>query len=404
MPGPKFTPKERVQVAMSHQEPDRVPVTEATINSPVAAKILGREAWVGYGGWFRGKVVAEMLMQGRRDELVRRHATDTLELYRALELDAILCGPTWSAHPSIPKEVAPNTWVYEDESTGLWFKYRYEPELDMCCQVDSSILQKGFPELERYVEALEAGEGVGASTSGGCALEDGRLDSIEYMAREAGDELYIIGGAWVAFPSYESWFTVFLEGLILEPDLIKRYMVATTKAAVKMAEAQIDAGVDAIFDGADWAGTSGPLCSPRHFREFVLPYMKALADACHRKRVPYIKHEDGNIMPVVDDFLVECGVDGYHPVEPAAGMDIGEIKARYGDRVVLLGNVDCGRVLVSGSQQEIVDAVKECIRAASPGGGHILTSSNSIYSHIPAENYLTMLRAAREYGSYPIRL
>jgi len=76
---------------------------------------------------------------------------------------------------------------------------------------------------------------------------------------------------------------------------------------------------------------------------------------------------------------VESGIDGYHSIEPRAGMDLGELKRKYGRRLTLLGNVDCARTLVFGSPEEIEAEVRECIRVAAPGGGYVLSSSNCIH-------------------------
>jgi len=72
--------------------------------------------------------------------------------------------------------------------------------------------------------------------------------------------------------------------------------------------------------------------SPSHFRTFILPYLKRSIDAAHEMGVPYIKHTDGNIWAILD-MLVEADIDAIDPIEPLAGMDIGEVKARYGDRM-----------------------------------------------------------------------
>jgi uroporphyrinogen decarboxylase len=50
----------------------------------------------------------------------------------------------------------------------------------------------------------------------------------------------------------------------------------------------------------------------------------------------------------------------------------------------------------------VVRAVKECILRASPGGGHILSSSNSIHSGVRPENFLAMIECAEKFGKYPI--
>jgi len=91
-----------------------------------------------------------------------------------------------------------------------------------------------------------------------------------------------------------------------------------------------------------------------------------------------------------------------HPLEPVAGMDIGKVKQRYGDRITVVGNVDCTYILPHGTQKEVIDAVKETIAKGSPGGGHIISSSNSIHHGVNPENYKTMVQTARKYGKYPI--
>ena len=85
-----------------------------------------------------------------------------------------------------------------------------------------------------------------------------------------------------------------------------------------------------------------------------------------------------------------------------AGMDIGEVKRKYGDRIAVVGNVDCTEILTKGTKYEIVEAVKETIAKASVGGGHIIASSNSIHPGISPENYYTMVEAAKEFGVYPL--
>jgi uroporphyrinogen decarboxylase len=80
------------------------------------------------------------------------------------------------------------------------------------------------------------------------------------------------------------------------------------------------------------------------------------------------------------------------------------MKQKYGDRFALKGNVDCAHLLTFGTLEETVRATKEVIRAAAPGGGFILSSSNSIHSKVKPENYLAMWNTVRTYGQYPIRL
>lgn len=186
-----------------------------------------------------------------------------------------------------------------------------------------------------------------------------------------------------------------------DPDFAHRLtrMIVDYKKAV-MLDA-IEAGVDVIVSGDDYAFRTAPLMSPDLFREFSAPYIQELAKTAHSRGVPFVKHTDGYIWPILD-MIVDAGVDGIDPIEPIAGMDIGEVKAEYGDRLAVVGNVDCTEILTHGSKEDIVDAVKETIAKGAVGGGHILASSNSIHPGVSPEGYLTMVQAAQHFGQYPL--
>jgi uroporphyrinogen decarboxylase len=81
-------------------------------------------------------------------------------------------------------------------------------------------------------------------------------------------------------------------------------------------------------------------------------------------------------------------------------MDLGDVKAKYGDRICLLGNVDCKYVLPYGSGDDVRRDVRRCIDAAGKNGGFVLTSSNSMHSNVKVENIYTMVDEARKYGKY----
>ena len=139
--------------------------------------------------------------------------------------------------------------------------------------------------------------------------------------------------------------------------------------------------------------------SPEVFKKFILPRFTRIVDAIHEEGAFCIKHTDGNIYALLD-MIVDAGVDAINPIEPAAGMDIRLVKERYGNKVCIIGNIDCGELLSHGTVEEVEQAVRDCIAAASPGGGHIITSSNSIHSSVNPENYLAMVRAVHKYGQY----
>jgi uroporphyrinogen decarboxylase len=177
-------------------------------------------------------------------------------------------------------------------------------------------------------------------------------------------------------------------------EMVVDHKIRLMRRAIKM-------GADVVVSADDYATPTGLLMSAQHFQEFVIPYLKQSIDAAHDLGVPYIKHTDGNISAILDT-LIDAGIDALDPIEPASGMDIGEVKARYGDRIAVMGNVDCSFVLTQGTPEEVGEAVKETIAKASPGGGHILSSGNSIYPTVKPENFRVMVETARQFGRYPI--
>src|SRR5680860_811667 len=86
------------------------------------------------------------------------------------------------------------------------------------------------------------------------------------------------------------------------------------------------------------------------------------------------------------DVYKRQSIDGLNPLEPLAGMDIGKIKRRVGEKVVLIGNIDCSHLLPFGTTEEVRKEVKKTIEVAASGSGFILASSSELHNEIPLEN------------------
>lgn len=160
-------------------------------------------------------------------------------------------------------------------------------------------------------------------------------------------------------------------------------------------------GADMIVFGDDYAHNAGPIMSPKDFKEFILPGLSTLVEEAKKLGLYCLKHSDGNIMPIID-MIVSTGIDALHPIDPVAGMDIYKINEKYSDKVIVCGNIDCGYILSEASTVEVKDYTKNLIKKVSPGGRHIISSSNSIHSSVKPENYLAMLETVKKYGIYPI--
>ena len=130
------------------------------------------------------------------------------------------------------------------------------------------------------------------------------------------------------------------------------------------------------------------------FREFLWPAFRRSAEAI---TLPWIFHSDGNIMPLLDDLLT-LGMRGLHPLEPGP-MNLAEVKARYGKRICIVGNVSVP-ALAAGTPDDVRENVRQCMATGAPGGGYMISSSNSIPPYAKPENVWAMAQAIREFGAY----
>ena len=200
-------------------------------------------------------------------------------------------------------------------------------------------------------------------------------------------------------PAFLRGMSRYLMDMIENPRLVHELVEVALSYDIPAMQRMVAAGVDVVVFGDDYADKNSTLMSPAHFREFVLPGLKRCVDAAHEAGAYVVKHTDGNIMAVID-MIVDTGIDALNPLEPPAGMDIGLIKQRYGDRIALVGNIDCGYLLSQAPVEEVRRVTRETIEIASPGGGYMLSSSNSIHSSVKPDNFLAMVETLREFGRY----
>lgn len=412
--------KERIFTTLKHREPDRVPMFELTVANPVLENVLGRRI-EGFGTGEAKAAGIRAGMQGAeaRRALIKRNVEGMMEFFEKVGYEMFWYRPTdflVTFAMGLPDditansifdvsitEIQPNIFRIESLEHGFWSIEQYEPESDICVTITDSISRGGISELRRYVHYLEKMADAPLHESLKDGIEAVRIAVERQKAR--GDEgMFVLGAADIAFPTFVPYLPLFLETMIDEPTLIERYMDATTEGMMTILRAQLELGVDGILGAEDWCFSGGPLVSPEMFRRFMAPYLKRIVDECHARGVPYFKHLDGNTKLLLDILVDEVGIDGLHSIEPAAGMDIAWVKKKYGDRITLLGNIDCASLLSFGSKEQVVEAVKYILRVASPGGGHIFSSSNSIHSGVKPETFWTMVNAVREYGTYPISI
>jgi uroporphyrinogen decarboxylase len=233
-----------------------------------------------------------------------------------------------------------------------------------------------------------------------------RYDHLRRLARRfKGQRAIVVGVADIFALGRENMLgdVGYFRAMVKNPALIERTNEIILEYQKRYMKNCAEAGVDIFWINGDWAMTEKPMVSREFAIRFLAPPLKKLVDYAHALKVPVVKHTDGNIWPIWD-VIVDTGIDGLHPIDPMAGMDIGEAKAKFGNKVCLCGNVSCAFSLVSGTVEEVRQETREVIRKAGKGGGLICMSSNSIHSGVKPENYAAMVKAIREFGRYPLSL
>lgn len=346
--------RERFLTALRRQQPDRVPVWELIINEPT------RSTW---------------------------GATSLEEFVEAEDLDGIT---VFEDTPLTPVQVddVHMEGIGSADSDHWQIVWR---QTDVAIPYPESGPINGPEDLAAYSPPDPDDDARLASLRSAVARFKGKR-AIVFLTHDAFEfSHYLLGGMDRLLMAY-----------IDTPDFVHELAQMVMDYKTRLMKKAIALGADAIVSGDDYAATHGPSMSPGHFREFVLSYLKQSVDVAHDAGVPFIKHTDGNIWPLLDMMVDEAGIDAIDPLEPLAGMDIGRAKQQYGDRIAVMGNLDCTELLPNATPEQVELAVQETIAKAAPGGGFVLASSNSIHPAVRPENYRAMIEAARRWGAYPL--
>ncbi len=343
----ELTSKERVLRVLQRQEPDRVPHFE----------------------WSIDRKVRDAILPGCKDQN---------DFAVRMGHDAVLADPIFRTTPLLEGRYR-SEWGYVGQKT----------QEEHGIEVESPI--KTMADFERYTPPDPC--------------EPGRYTLIEDALSTYGDRYAVIVHLNDVFslPRYLMGMENLLMAVVTEPELVKALVDMSVDINLKMAKEVARRGVKIVYTGDDIAGSQGPLMSPRHFHELFYPGLCRVMRGFKELGLYVIKHTDGNLWPLID-MIIDSGIDCLDPIDPLAGMDLSEVKARYGQQIALKGNVDCARLMTFGTPEETAEATKVALRQGMPGGGYILSSSNSIHSGVKPENYVALMRTLQQFGSYPMSL
>ncbi len=346
--------RQRVTAALNHHQPDRTPIFEYVLLSPLADLFLGHpyagdplnwEAYERALGW---------------EEAVQQDAGDRVALANILGHDLIYAIP----HPPPERRTTPAGYPIPGPDPLGNLERRNEWHVQHPETFDSDFLVYACLQSELAVY---------------------------------GPDLPILAPAY----AHGVWTdTDLMQAMALDPASAHCHFELATQRSLAAIERYLQLGIDQVGIGGDFSGTR-PLISPRHYREYILPELRQLSERLHAGGAYAINASDGDLWPVIDDFLLASGVDAYLEIDLHAGMDLGRLKALYGDRITFYGNLDCGIELSFGTPALVRQHTLDCLQAGWGNGGHILCASNAITASVPLENYLAAMNAYRDFFELP---
>ena len=230
--------------------------------------------------------------------------------------------------------------------------------------------------------------------------EEEVLRMIDLVREKSGDTYFLMlhGDATYSVPS-GSHMSDWCARLVEEPEKVKEEADRQVDQALARGERLAEhGGVDGFALCSDYCFNTGPFLSPEWFGEFVTPYLTRLVRGYRDRGLYVIKHTDGNIMPILDQ-LVEGPPHALHSLDPQGEIDMAEVKRLVGDKVCLIGNVNCG-LLDSGTDEESAESARYALRHGMPGGGYVFSTSNCVYTGMSLERYELILDVWRREGNY----
>ena len=378
-----MTARERMLMALGHEEPDRIPIHDSPWVSTV-------ERW--------------------HDEGLPPEANPA----EYFDYEMVTYGADTS--PRFPVEVVEEDEEYIVRTTpqgGLrrdHKDYSSTPEIiDWPCKSRDDweeIKGRLVPDRDRVDWGGEWLAGTAEDDRGDDSmLETGRTDRRLGLpgwqrAREQGR--FIVYAAPFGYDKMQSYIESqhLLTAIITDPEWIVDMYETDATLNIQMYETMTDGGF--VFDGAfilcDLGYRNGLLFSPHHYDEQLRPTFRRLVDYFHGEGLPVILHSCGCVRELIPRFI-EDGLDCLQPLEQKAGMDLPELKQAFGAELAFMGGIDV-RAMAAPDPAVIEEEVRAKIPVAMAGGGYIYHSDHSVPHNVGLSRYQHVLELVGEYGQY----
>jgi hypothetical protein len=418
--------RERVRLALEHQEPDRVPL-DLGASSVTGMQVdtvyqLGQAFGLDPPGT-RVKVVEPYQMLGEiKPDLMDALGIDVMGLGKPSTMFGFKNEgwKPWTTFAGTPVLV-PAGFNTEPDENGDILMY---PEGDRSVPPSARMPKGGFyfDSIPRQLPLDDNNLRLEENLEEFGPISD---EDLAYLGREAkriwtetdkavlanfggtafGD-IALVPAPWLKHPKgirdVEEWYV----STVTRRDFIYKIFERQCEIAIQNLEKiyqVVHNRVTAVFlSGTDFGQQNGPFVSPKTYRDLFKPFNKAVNDWVHHHTTwKTFIHSCGSVRALIPDFL-EAGFDILNPVQcSAAGMAPEGLKQEFGDLVTFWGGgVDTQRTLPFGTAEEVRKEVAARMKVFGKGGGYVFNTIHNVQAGVPIENVLAMYETVRDCGRY----
>lgn len=368
-----MTHRQRVVTALSHQEPDAVPIDLAsTIDSSIVVEAYERLK-AHFGVESETVLTNRMMRVVDVDERVLQALDiDTRGVFPAGPPDQMLGENRYRDEWGVERIRPPGSYYYDERSFPL------AGEITV-----ADIARYPMPDPDDPIRVQGLKERVNEIHQAGYAAVLNLPSAFVHKTQ------YLRG--------FEDWFA----DLALNHALIAALFDAVLEVSLAICARQLEevgAEVDVILTADDLGVQQGLMMSPDVYRKLIKPRHARYFQLIHAKSsAKVLFHTCGSVVDILGD-LADIGVDVLHPIQVSArGMDPETLKAEWGEELAFWGAIDTQHTLCHGSVEEVRAEVERRIEILGRGGGYVLGAVHNIQPDVPVENILAMYKHARGY-------
>ena len=372
-----MTSRERMMAALSHRQPDRVPLDlGGTRNSSMVVEGYDRLK-AHFGVQAETKLIDRMMRIAEIEESV----------LTSLQIDTRGVNP---GPPTAGLLVDLGPRAYRD----MWGVERVRPEGSYYYDLRMSPLagEISVSDILKYPWPDPDDPGLVA----------GLKERVRWIRQHTDAAIILnVSSAFVHISQYlrgfEDWFCDF----VVDAKRLEALFDAVLEVTLQITKNQLaDVGqeVDIIFCSDDLGAQDALQMSVEHYLKYIKPRHKKFFQVVHdMSPAKLVFHSCGSVAAIIED-LIEIGVECLNPVQPSAARMIpAELKRKYRGRMAFWGGTENQRTLPRGTGPEVRRMVEDLIEAMGEGGGFVFSSCHNIQPDVPAENVMAMFEHARSY-------